>query len=373
MQFSRPSIDAKALEYLRASLEQGDIGGDGAFSRKCHALLRERLGVPALLTHSCTAALEMAALLLDAGPADEVIMPSWTFVSTANAFVLRGAKPVFVDIREDTLNLDERLIERALTKRTRAIVPVHYAGVACEMDSILALARAHGLAVVEDAAQGLGASYKGAPLGTLGALGALSFHVSKNIVSGEGGALLVGDQTYLERAHILREKGTNRTAFQARKVDRYEWLDLGSSYLPSDILAALLLAQLEQSERIQSRRLEVWQRLHVAFEGAERAGLFRCPIVPGYAQHNAHIYYLLLPDADRALKFRSGLAERRVPVLTHYVPLHSSPGGRRFGRAGTEMPVTDRVAATLVRLPLHAELSEADVSELIDAVLKSAA
>ena len=367
--FSKPSIDAQALNYVRQSLESGDISGDGPFTQKCHDWLARALGSPALLTHSCTGALEMAALLAKVGPGDEIIIPSFTFVSTANAFVLRGATPVFVDIREDTLNLDERLLPAAITPRTRAIVPVHYAGVACDMDPILALARENKLMVVEDAAQGYGAAYKGRALGTMGALGCLSFHVSKNIVSGEGGALIMNDAALVERAHILREKGTNRTAFLNRKVDKYEWLDLGSSYLPSDLLAALLLSQFEQAEKITARRLDIWQRYHAALEPAERAGVLRRPVIPAYATHNAHIYYVLLRDADAARNFRQRLLKSEVGALTHYVPLHSAPAGLRFGHTGSDMTVTDRTAACLVRLGLYPGMTDQSVDRTISALL----
>jgi len=367
--FSRPTIDDKAWQYLRESLDSGDLAGDGPFTRRCHAWLEAHLGAPALLTHSCTAALEMSALLAEVGPGDEVIMPSYTFVSTAIAFVMRGATPVFVDIRQDTLNLDEHLIGQALTERTRAIVPVHYASVACEMDTILEIAKAKNLLVIEDAAQAHRAEYKGRLLGTFGALGCFSFHVSKNVVSGEGGALIINDKRFLERAHIIREKGTNRTAFLNRKVDKYEWLDLGSSYLPSDLLAALLLAQLEAGSTITARRLAVWRRYHEVFAAAETAGLLRRPIVPSDCAINGHIYYVLLPDAAAAEKFRRTLLQAGIMALTHYVPLHSAPGGKRFGRTATPMPVTDRAAATLVRLPIDAEMTPEDAERIAHVAL----
>lgn len=356
--FSKPLISSRALAYMQESLAAGQFSGDGPFTRRCCDWLKARLGSPSLLTHSCTAALEMAALLCDAGPGDEVIMPSFTFTSTANAFVLRGATPVFVDIRPDTLNLDERLLAQALTPRTRAIVPVHYAGVACEMDAISDFAAVHDLVVVEDAAQAHLSSYKGRPLGTLGALGCFSYHISKNIVSGEGGALLINDERYLERAHVLREKGTNRTAFLNRKVDKYQWVDLGSSYLPSDILAALLLSQFEEADAITARRIAVWNRYQDAFAAAERAERLTRPNPPQYAAPNGHIYYILLPTPEIARNIRAKLALAGIPALTHYVPLHSSPAGRKFGRAGTAMTVTENVAEVLVRLPIHADLTD---------------
>lgn len=310
----------------------------------------------------------MSALLAEVGPGDEIILPSFTFTSTANAFVLRGATPVFIDIREDTLNLDETLLGQALTARTKVIVPVHYAGVGCEMDPIMEFAKAHGLMVIEDAAQAHLSHYKGKALGTFGAMGCVSFHESKNLVSGEGGALVVNDDRLLERAFVLREKGTNRTAFMNRKVDKYEWLDLGSSYLPSDILAALLLAQFEDSTSITAHRKAIWQRYQEAFAPAERDGGLMCPHPPAYAPANGHIYYIVLPTADRARKTRAHLKGAGIPSHSHYVPLHSAPAGRRFGRTGSEMTVTDRVSETLVRLPIHAELNDDDVDRIVTVV-----
>jgi len=314
----------------------------------------------------------MAALLLDVGEGDEIIMPSWTFVSTANAFVLRGATPVFVDIRSDTLNLDESLLDAALTGRTKAVVPVHYAGIACEMDEISEFARVNNLAVVEDAAQGFDALYKNRPLGTLSDLGALSFHVSKNVVSGEGGALIVSNPRHLERAHVIREKGTNRTAFTQRRVDRYEWLDVGSSYLPADIIAALLLSQLEYHNTILESRRSIWQRYHGSLAALEQQRRLRRPVVPAHSSHNAHIYYVLLPSEAAATRLREGLRSLGLPALSHYVPLHSAPAGRRFARTATGLSITEEVAATLVRLPLHGELKEADVDQIVRAVTEFA-
>ena len=289
--FNKPALVGPEFDYIREALEAGHLAGDGRFTKRCHALLEAITGSPrALLTHSCTAALEMSAMLADVGPGDEIIMPSFTFVSTANAFVLRGATPVFVDVRPDTLNLDERLVEGAITPRTRAIVPVHYAGVACEMDALTAIAERHGLLVIEDAAQGMGSTYKGRPLGAIGALGALSFHETKNVISGEGGALLVNRETLIQRAEILREKGTNRSAFFRGQVDKYTWVDIGSSYLPSEIIAAFLCAQLEQVEQVNAGRVAVWRSYHAAFEPLEAAGLLRRPIVPAACGHNGHMY-----------------------------------------------------------------------------------
>lgn len=369
LEFSRPSIGPAAWDYVRESLESGQISGDARFTTRCQDLLKSHFGSPSLFVHSCTAALEMAALLTRVGAGDEVIMPSYTFVSTANAFVLRGAVPVFVDIRADTLNLDEKLLEQAISPRTRAIVPVHYAGVGCEMDAILDIASRHGLAVIEDAAQAYRSAYRGHPLGSLGALGCLSFHVTKNVVSGEGGALIVNDPSLLERACILREKGTNRTAFLNRKVDKYEWLDIGSSFLPSDILAALLLSQLETGEQITAQRMAIWNRYHADLADAENRALLRRPAVPEHLTHNGHIYHVLLPDMQTAQRLKMQLAGMGFPAHTHYVPLHSAPAGRKLARTATAMPVTDRVAETLLRLPVHAEMTVEDASRVAEALV----
>lgn len=368
IEFSRPRIDSRALSYIQESLESRHLSGDGPFTLRCHEWLERELGSPALLTHSCTAALEMSALLADIGPDSEVILPSYTFPSTANAFVLRGATPVFVDIRADTLNLDETLLDQALSPRTKAVVAVHYAGVGCEMDAILKFAGTHNLTVIEDAAQAHLSKYRGKPLGTFGAFGCVSFHESKNLISGEGGALIINDQNLLERAYILREKGTNRTAFFNGKVQKYEWLDLGSSYVPSDLVAALLLAQLEDAEAITAHRVAIWKRYQDAFATAERDGLLIRPHPPADAPPNGHIYYILLPTADAARHTRRYLQTTGVESHTHYVPLHSAPAGRRFGRTATPMPVTERVAETSLRLPLHAELQDGEADRVIAAV-----
>jgi dTDP-4-amino-4,6-dideoxygalactose transaminase len=351
--FNRPYLTGRELQYISEAHGAGHLSGDGPFTRRCSEWLEAEVGRgKALLTHSCTAALEMAALLAGVGPGDEVIMPSFTFVSTANAFVLRGATPVFVDVREDTLNLDETLLDRALTDRTRAIVPVHYAGVACEMDAILEIARAHDLRVIEDAAQGIMSTYKGRPLGAIGDLGALSFHETKNITCGEGGALLVNDTTLTDRAEILREKGTNRSQFFRGQGDKYTWVDVGSSYLPSELCAAFLWAQMQEVHAITDRRLAQWQRYHDAFESPEASGQVRRPIVPPDRVHNAHMYYLLMPDLEARTRFIAGMVEAGIGCVFHYVPLHSSPAGRRYGRCATEMRVTDAAGDRLVRLPL---------------------
>lgn len=369
--FGRPFITGNELRYIAEAQSDGRLAGDGRFTRQCHLWLESHTGCrKALLTHSCTAALEMAALLLDIQPGDEVIMPSYTFVSTANAFVLRGAVPVFVDIREDTLNLDERLIEDAITPRTRAILPVHYAGVACEMDTILAIAGRHGLKVVEDAAQGVMASYKGRALGSLGNLGTYSFHETKNVVSGEGGALLVNDPELVLRAEIVREKGTDRSRFFRGEVDKYTWQDLGSSFLPGELIAAFLWAQLEQAEAITAGRLAAWKRYHEALAPLEARGLLRRPIVPADCQHNAHMYHLLLPVFMDRQAVIDGLKREDIYAVFHYVPLHSSPAGQRHGRAHGELAVTDRVAASLLRLPMWTGL-EAVQQRVIDALINS--
>jgi dTDP-4-amino-4,6-dideoxygalactose transaminase len=370
--FNQPFMTGKELYYIAEAKFGNMLAGDGSFTKRCHEWLEHKSGCDkALLTHSCTAALEMAALLLDIEPGDEIIMPSYTFVSTANAFVLRGGVPVFVDIREDTLNLDERLIEAAITARTRAIVPVHYAGVACEMDTIMAIAKRHRLSVVEDAAQGVMASYKGRMLGSIGDLGAYSFHETKNVISGEGGALLVNDPRLATRAEIIREKGTDRSRFFRGQVDKYTWQDVGSSFLPGELIAAFLWAQLEEAESITNQRLVIWQRYHELMEPLEQKGLLRRPIVPAYCQHNGHMYYVLLaPGVDRQ-KVLSELKVNDIYSVFHYVPLHSSPGGQRYGRAHGELEVTIRQSERLVRLPLWVGLS-AEQQDRIVAVLRNA-
>ena len=369
--FNKPYMTGKELWYIAQAHHEGWLAGDGGFTRKCNAWLEARTGAgKALLTHSCTAALEMAAILADVQPGDEVIMPSYTFVSTANAFVLRGAVPVFVDIRPDTLNLDERLIEAAITERTKAIVPVHYAGVGCEMDAIMAIAREHDLLVIEDAAQGVMASYKGRPLGSIGHLGALSFHETKNVISGEGGALLVNDPRFAERAEVIREKGTTRSQFFRGQVDKYTWVDLGSSYLPSELIAAFLWAQMEEADRITRQRVGLWNTYHQWLKEPETAGLLRRPVVPAHCAHNAHMYYVLLPDLSIRTAFIARLKSLGIHPVFHYVPLHSAPAGRRFGRAHGPMTVTDDIADRLVRLPMWLGLEE-DQAKVIRHVLGS--
>ncbi|MDR3497830.1 MAG: dTDP-4-amino-4,6-dideoxygalactose transaminase [Parvibaculum sp.] len=368
--YSKPSLDGNEQRYLLEALQDAHLSGDGRFTKACHAELEKTANArKALLTHSCTAALEISALLLDIAPGDEIIMPSYTFVSTANAFVLRGGVPVFIDVRADTVNMDEALIEQAITPKTKAIAPVHYAGVSCEMDTILDIAKAKGLAVVEDAAQGLGATYKGRALGTMGDLGALSFHASKNVVSGEGGALFVNRPDFAERAEIIREKGTNRSRFLRGEVDKYTWVDKGSSYLPSEIVAALLLAQLERADKINARRVALWTAYHHAFEDMERAGKFRRPTVPQSCSHNGHIYYLVFPDAASQARARGRLVEAGIGAPSHYVPLHSSPGGQRFGRVAGSMKNTDQIGDGLLRLPVFGHMTDEQHARVVEIVL----
>jgi dTDP-4-amino-4,6-dideoxygalactose transaminase len=351
--FNRPYMTGKELSYIAEAHFNGMLAGDGPFTKRCHSWLEDNTGtVRALLTNSCTAALEMSALILRIQAGDEVIMPSFTFVSTANAFVLRGAIPVFVDIRDDTLNLDERLIEAAITPKTRAIVPVHYAGVSCEMDVIMDVARRHGLSVVEDAAQGVMARYKGRALGSIGDLGAFSFHETKNVICGEGGALLVNNVELVQRAEVVREKGTDRSRFFRGEVDKYTWQEAGSSFLPGEVSAAFLWAQLEEAERITAGRLASWGVYHGLFEPLERAGLVRRPVVPEHCQHNAHMYYLLLPDLDTRAALIGALRTAGIYTVFHYVPLHSSPAGANFGRHVGSMTVTNSCSDRLLRLPL---------------------
>jgi dTDP-4-amino-4,6-dideoxygalactose transaminase len=366
--YNKPYLGGKELWYIAQAHAKGQMAGDGSFTKQCQGWLENRTGCrKALLTHSCTAALEMSAILADIQPGDEVIMPSFTFVSTANAFVLRGGVPVFVDIRPDTLNLDETRIEAAITPRTRAIVPVHYAGVACEMDVIMALAERYGLLVIEDAAQGIMSSYRGRPLGSIGHLGTLSFHETKNIISGEGGALLISDPALADRAEIIREKGTNRSQFFRGQVDKYTWVDIGSSYLPGEIIAAFLWAQMEEAGVITARRLALWERYHAAFEPLERAGRVRRPSVPDGCGHNGHLYYLLLRDLDDRTAFIATMKQAEISCVFHYVPLHSAPLGRQVGRAAGTLAVTSELAERLVRLPLWLGL-EGEQEQVIEAV-----
>lgn len=366
--FNRPYMTGKELDNIAKAHANGHLAGDGLFTKRCHSWLEQNTGArKALLTHSCTAALEMAALLLDLVPGDEVIMPSYTFVSTANAFVLRGAIPVFVDIRPDTLNLDETLIEQAITGRTRAICVVHYAGVACEMDTILDIARRHGLMVVEDAAQAVMSTYRGKPLGTLGELGALSFHETKNIISGEGGALLCRDTDLVERAEIIREKGTNRSKFFRGQVDKYTWVEKGSSFLPGELTAAFLAAQMQSAQSITDRRMAIWDRYHKWAAPHEAANRLRRPTIPAHCEHNAHMYYLLLPSLKARTSFIEALKEEGVQAVFHYIPLHSSPAGRLLGRSGSALTVTDSISDRLVRMPLWV-----GIEDVFDSIIEAA-
>ena len=370
--FNKPYMTGKELWYISQAHASGHLAGDGTFTKKCSAWLEQRIGCQkALLTHSCTAALEMAAILADIQPGDEVIMPSYTFVSTANAFVLRGGVPVFVDIRPDTLNIDETKIEAAITPRTKAIAPVHYAGVACEMDAIMDIARRYNLLVIEDAAQGIMSTYKGRPLGSIGHMAALSFHETKNIISGEGGALLINDPRFVERAEMIREKGTNRSQFFRGQVDKYTWVDVGSSYLPGEVIAAFLWAQMEEADAINKRRLDIWSNYHRWFASLEKAGKVQRPTVPRECVHNAHMYYLLLPSLEKRTNLISRLRDKGINTVFHYIPLHSSPRGKTVGRAAGDMTNTDNTGDRLVRLPMWLGLEDqlADViAEVVAAV-----
>lgn len=364
--FNKPFMIGRELDYIAEAVALGHLSGDGPFTGKCHAWIERAFGAKkALLTHSCTAALEMAAILADLQPGDEVILPAYTFVSTANAFVLRGAVPVWCDIREDTLNMDERRIEALITPRTRVIVPVHYAGVGCEMDTIMAIAARHGLLVVEDAAQAVGAVYKGRHLGTIGHLGCYSFHETKNLISGEGGALVINDDNLIGRAEIIREKGTNRSAFFRGAVDKYTWVDCGSSFLPSELIAAFLYAQLEQAERINRKRLAIWKQYDEGLRPLEAAGSVRLPVVPACCGHNAHMYYLLLPGARQRDDLIASLGREGIRSVFHYIPLHTSPMGRRVQPAVPVLPVTERIAPRLLRLPMHYALTARQIQSVI--------
>lgn len=349
--FNQAPFVGKELAYMKQAVDGRKICGDGMFTQKCKRWIEERTKTNmALLTTSCTHALEMSALLCEIKPGDEVIMPSYTFVSTADAFVLRGAKIVFVDIRPDTMNINEQLIERAITDKTKAIVPVHYAGVSCEMDTIMDIARLHNLYVIEDAAQGIMASYKGKALGSIGDFGCYSFHETKNLSMGEGGALLIREQQFMERAEILREKGTNRSKFYRGEIDKYTWCDMGSSYLPSDLNAAYLWAQLEVADTIMKARMDIWKQYDEAFR---EYGRFEVPFIPKECEHNAHMYYLKVRDLDERTKLIAYLLEHGIKAVFHYVPLHSSQAGRKYGRFDGEDVYTTRESERLLRLPIY--------------------
>jgi dTDP-4-amino-4,6-dideoxygalactose transaminase len=367
--FNRPFATGDELDYIRAAIAKPKYSGDGSFTAQCHTLLEQSLGIQkALLTTSCTHALEMAALLLNIAPKDEVILPAFTFPSTANAFVLRGARPVFVDIRADTLNIDENQIEQRVTERTKAIFLVHYAGVGCEMDTILAIARRHAIAVVEDNAHGLYGRYRGRYLGTFGQLAALSFHETKNFSCGEGGAVLINDAQFNERAEILREKGTDRSRFFRGEIDKYNWVDVGSSYLPSDLLAAFLRAQLEHRDQIQSRRREVWGNYARELASWAETNGALLPIVPSECEQSYHMFYLIMPSFERRQALISHLAGLGILAVFHYLPLHLSPMGMRFGGGKGDCPVTEDLAERLLRLPFFTGMSTSEQAQVIDAV-----
>lgn len=367
--FNKPPFVGPEIDYVRAAVESGRICGDGQFNQKCHAWLKEHTGTAkALLTTSCTHALEMAALLCNIKPGDEVIMPSFTFVSTADAFAMRGAKCVFVDIRPDTMNLNEKLVEAAITPRTKAIVPVHYAGVACEMDTINEIARRHNLFVVEDAAQGMMATYKGRALGTLGDFGCFSYHETKNYSMGEGGALLIRDEKFADHAEIIREKGTNRCQFHRGEVDKYTWVELGSSYLPSELNAAYLYAELEQANKIYDNRMASWNAYRERLSGLEQRGLIELPKVPSDCVHNAHMFYIKMPNLDGRTKMIAHLVKNEILAVFHYVPLHNAPAGKRFGEFCGEDKYTTAESNRLLRLPMFYGLSSDDLNFVCDKV-----
>jgi len=370
--FNKSAIVGKEFDYMRQAIVSEHISGDGPFTEKCQTLLEEALDVPkVLLTTSCTHALEMAALLLDIGPGDEVIVPSFTFVSTVNAFVLRGAKPVFIDIHPDTLNMDETQLEGLISPRTKAIIPVHYAGVGCDMDAICEIASQHGIPIVEDNAHGLFGKYKGRYLGTFGSLATQSFHETKNFTCGEGGALLINDEQYIERAEIIREKGTNRAQFFRGQVDKYTWRDIGSSYLPSDILAAFLYGQLECRDRIQAARKQIWETYWESLQEWAHAQKVQLPAVPSHCEQAYHMFYLLLPSLKERTELIAHLKSQGIHSVFHYLPLHLSPMGRTWGYQEGDFPITESVAERLVRLPLHNSLSANDLDQIVDAILGS--
>lgn len=369
IRFNVPPYVGKETEYMKAAIDSHKICGDGEFTKRCNTWIEEHTGTAkALLTTSGTQALEMAALLSDIQPGDEVILPSYTFVSTANAFVLRGAKLVFVDIRPDTMNIDEKLIEDAITDKTRAIVPVHYAGVGCEMDTIMDIAKRHNLVVVEDAAQGVNAFYKGRALGSIGDYGCFSFHETKNYSMGEGGAILINRPEQIEDAEIIREKGTDRSRFFRGQVDKYTWVNIGSSFLPSDINAAYLMAQLEMADEINENRLQSWARYNEGLQDLAKEGVIELPYIPEECAHNAHMFYIKTKDMEERKALISYLKERDIAAVFHYVPLHSAPAGLRFGRFHGEDRYTTKESERLLRLPMYYNLSESDQQKVIDAV-----
>jgi dTDP-4-amino-4,6-dideoxygalactose transaminase len=367
--FNKPTIAGNEIEYILKSVHEGHISGDGPFTKQCHQLLQSTLGVPkALLTTSCTHALEMAALLLNIQPGDEVIVPSFTFVSTINAFVLRGARPVFIDIRPDTLNLNEQLLERLVTKRTRAILPVHYAGVGCEMDMICAIGEKYNIPIVEDNAHGLYGKYRGKWLGTFGVMSTLSFHETKNFYCGEGGALIINNEKYIEQAEILREKGTNRSRFFRGQVDKYTWVSVGSSYLPSDLLAAFLLAQLESRDQIQMKRGEIWEFYRYHLQDWADENKVRLPIIPSHCEQSYHMFYMIMPSLAARESLIARLKEKGILAVFHYLPLHLSEMGKRYDGQTGDCPVCEDLSDRLVRLPFYNSLTEGEQAEVIDVI-----
>jgi len=369
--FNKPCLSGNEMKYIAQAIEYGQISGDGLFTQKCQALMEEVLDVPkVLLTTSCTDALEMTALLLGIEPGNEVIVPSFTFVSTINAFVLRNAHPVFVDIRQDTLNLDESRLEQLITPRTKAIVAVHYAGIGCEMDAILDIAERHGVAVVEDNAHGLFGKYKGKYLGTFGCLATQSFHETKNFICGEGGALVINEPRYIERAEVIREKGTNRIRFLQGEVDRYTWVDIGSSYLPSDLLAGFLYAQLEARNKIQARRQQIWEYYAVHLKDWAKANHVCLPVVPSHCEQPYHLFYLLMPSFDVRTRLISQLKKQSILSVFHYLPLHLSEMGQKLGGRHGDCPVTEDISDRLVRLPFYIDINQEEQDRVIDAIQK---
>ena len=367
--FNWPYMTGKELHYISQAHLVGNLAGNGPFTEKCNAWLEGHTGChKALLTHSCTSALEMAAILINVQHDDEIILPSYTFVSTANAFVLRGGVPVFVDVRPDTLNLDEKLIEKAITAKTKAIVPVHYAGVACEMDTILDIAERYNLFVIEDAAQGMMSAYKDRKLGSMGHLGTYSFHETKNVISGEGGALLVNNQRFSDLAEIVREKGTDRSQFFRGEVDKYTWQHIGSSFLPSELTAAFLWAQLEEAEDLTNRRLAIWEQYHESLSSLEDSELLKRPSIPKTCRHNAHMYYIVLPDPQMRDRLIEELNEQGINAIFHYIPLHRSPAGKKYGRISGSLKVTERVSDCIIRLPMWVGLKQEQIKNVVAAI-----
>lgn len=370
IKFNIPTYTDKTFDYIKDVFDENHTSGDGKYTKLCHNWFKEKLGCEeALLVHSGTAALELAAIIADLKPGDEVIMPSYTFCSTANAFVLQGAVPVFVDIREDTLNIDETKIEAAITSKTKAICCVHYAGVACEMDAIMDIAKQHNLLVIEDAAQAFDAYYKGKPLGTIGDMGCFSFHETKNIMSGEGGLFVTNNKKFAERAEIIREKGTNRSKFFRGQIDKYTWVDKGSSYLPSDIVGAYLYSVLEISDKIQAKRISVWQKYYNAFETLETQGYIRRPVIPESCTNNGHMFYLLFNDLETRTKFIAYLKENNIYAPFHYIPLHSAPAGQKYCKTCGNMEITNKISDTLVRLPMFYDITDEQLGKVIKTVL----